>query len=48
MAVPVPDFSLWGIAQYMLFAVGLTISVTLFTEPLSKIEILIDGLRNGS
>jgi hypothetical protein len=48
MAVPVPDFSVWGIAQYMLFAVGLTISVTLFTEPLSKIEGLIAGLRNGS
>ena len=48
MAVTVPDFSLWGIAQYMLFAVGLTISVTLFTEPLSKIESLIAGLRNGS
>ena len=48
MAVPVPDFSLWGIAQYMLFAVGLTISVTLLTEPLSKIESLIAGLRNGS
>ena len=47
MAVPLPDFSVWGIAQYMLFAVGVTVSYSLFTEPMSRIESLIAGLRNG-
>tara|TARA_R110002020_G_scaffold125585_1_gene282908 strand:+ start:6630 stop:6770 length:141 start_codon:yes stop_codon:yes gene_type:complete len=46
MAVPMPDFSVYGIAEYMLFAVGLAAGFALFTEPMSKVESLIANLRN--
>jgi len=48
MAVPLPNFSVWGIAEYMLFAVGVTVSYALFTEPMSRVESLIANLRNGA
>jgi hypothetical protein len=46
MAVPMPNFSVYGIAEYMLFAVGLAAGFALFTEPMSKVESLIANLRN--
>ena len=47
MPVPLPDWSVWGIAEYMLFAVGLAAGMALFAEPMSRIESLIANLRNG-
>ena len=46
MALPLPDFSVYGVAQYMLFAVGVSAGMALFAEPMSKVEGLIAGLRN--
>jgi hypothetical protein len=43
-----PNFSVWGFGSYMLFAVGLTAGVALFTEPMSRIESLIANIRNGA
>jgi len=48
MAVPLPNFSVWGIAEYLLFAVGLAAGYALFTEPMSRVESLIANLRNGA
>jgi hypothetical protein len=46
--LPVPDFSIWGIGSYMLFAVGFTAGIALFTEPMGRVESLIGNLRNGA
>jgi hypothetical protein len=46
--LPVPNFSLWGIGSYMLFAVGVSAGFALFTEPMSRVETLIGNLRNGA
>ncbi len=48
MGVPLPNMSVWGIAEYMLFAVGLTAGMALFAEPMSRVESLIANLRNGA
>lgn len=47
MTAVLPDWSVWGIAEYMLFAVGLAAGFALFTEPMSRVESLISNLRNG-
>ena len=48
MAVPLPDFSVWGFTSYLLFAVGLVASMELFAPPMMQIQNLIGNLRNGA
>jgi len=48
MAVPMPDWSVWGIMEYLAFALGVSVGFALFTEPMSRVESLIANLRNGA
>ena len=48
MAVPIPDFSVWGVSSYLLFAVGLAASKELFAPPMKQVQNLIGNLRNGA
>ena len=48
MGVPIPDFSVWGVSSYLLFAVGLAASMELFGPPMSQVQNLIGNLRNGA
>jgi hypothetical protein len=48
MAVPIPDFSVWGVSSYLLFAVGLAASMELFAPPMMQVQNLIGNLRNGA
>ncbi len=48
MALPLPNFSVWGIMEYLAFALGVSVGFALFTEPMSKVESLIANLRNGA
>lgn len=48
MALPIPDFSVWGISSYLLFAVGLAASMELFAPPMQQVQNLIGNLRNGA
>ena len=47
MGVPFPQPSLWGIMEYMAFALGFTVGWQLFADPMNRIEQLIANLRNG-
>jgi|TARA_R100001086_G_scaffold38732_1_gene17147 hypothetical protein len=44
--LPLPNFSIYGVAEYLLFAVGLSAGMALFAEPMGKVESLIGNLRN--
>jgi len=48
MALPIPQFSLWGVMEYMAFALGFTVGWQLFSPAMSQIESLIANLRNGA
>lgn len=48
MGLPIPDFSVWGIMEYLAFALGLTVAYELFRAPMAQIEGLIANLRNGA
>ena len=48
MAVPLPNFSIWGVAEYLLFATGLAVGYALFEEPMARVTALIANLRNGA
>ena len=47
MGVPIPDFSVWGVSSYLLFAVGLAASMELFAPPMMQVQNLIGTLRTG-
>jgi len=44
--VPFPDFSVYGVAEYLLFGTGVALGMALFQEPMSKVESLIAGLKS--
>ena len=47
MALPLPNLSAYGIFEYLLFGSGIALGMALFGEPMSKVESLIAGLKNG-
>jgi hypothetical protein len=47
MRLPLPDFSVYGIAEYLLFGAGIAAGCALFNAPMKQIENLIAGLKNS-
>jgi hypothetical protein len=41
-----PEFSAYGILEYLLFGSGIALGMALFSEPMSKVEGLIAGLKS--
>jgi len=41
----IPKFTVWGLAEYMLWALGLSVGVALFAQPAGQVEGLIAGLK---
>tara|TARA_R100001129_G_C5229329_1_gene222077 strand:- start:248 stop:388 length:141 start_codon:yes stop_codon:yes gene_type:complete len=46
MRLPLPDFSVYGIFEYLLFGTGIALGMALFTDPMSKVQDLIAGLKS--
>tara|TARA_Y100001937_G_C7014346_1_gene282450 strand:- start:106 stop:252 length:147 start_codon:yes stop_codon:yes gene_type:complete len=48
MRLPLPDFSVYGIAEYLLFGAGIAAGFALFNSPMKQVENLIANLKNGA
>lgn len=46
MRLPLPDFSIYGVAEYLLFGAGIAAGFALFNAPMKQIENFIAGLKN--
>tara|TARA_R110002012_G_scaffold293249_1_gene488856 strand:- start:2659 stop:2814 length:156 start_codon:yes stop_codon:yes gene_type:complete len=47
MRLPLPDFSIYGVAEYLLFGAGIAGGFALFNPAMKQIENLIAGLKNS-
>ena len=43
---PMPNWSAYGILEFLLFGSGIALGMALFAEPMSKVEGLIAGLKS--
>lgn len=48
MRLPLPEFSAYGIIEYVFFAAGLAGGFALFNPPMKQVENLIANLKNGA
>ena len=48
MRLPLPDFSVYGGAEYLLFGAGIAAGFALFNAPMKQVEDFIGNLKNGA